>query len=1034
MSSDAPAAPVPAPGPASVQPLEPGRDPETAGDFEAYEPLTPELVEEEAIRGDVMLRWAVVLLAFLMASTYIAETAALVHVRTGEYLAGHGWLPPANDVFSYTANDRPWINLSWAFDLLAAGVHAAGGFLGMSLVKALLAGWLFWMIGQISRPGLPTWWGSICGALALLACHERLLFQPTLVTLVGVATVLSIVHSWQHPSADKRRIWLLVPLFIVWGNFDSRAFLGLAALALYAAGDSLGSLLNLQTALTAIDRKQLWRVVVGCVLGLLVHPFLGQSLLAPWHAYGIEYPALREYVSGAYLGTPIVPGGSALIYFPLTTPAFWRNLDLAAVAALAITGLCLVTLLLNVRRLNLGHLFLVAGFLAFALLSQHELAAASLVSGVVATLTGQAWYEANFRQTYSTGAAELAFSRGGRGLTVLAFAAVALFAGTGRLRGATSSRTGFGLDPMLAASLDDLANQLKGDKSFDHRPFNFLLTQGDKLIWIGERVFVDSRVGVYYSLDPARNLLLEHVQTREALQLPRALAPDAATADQRMTQWKLSFGEHDITHIVPNLSAVPPSEYVWLRALIQDETQWQLASLGSSAAVLYRRDLANPALRDFLVEHRPSFAERAFRGEPEMVEPRGDWARPPSFYQRYFWSQRQDVPPQIQEAVHLVRLASLGGLPAEYDGAPVALAHLAIRLAQTGLSVDPSSARGYLALGQAYQALMQFEALGIVPVYEASSITETRYLQAVAAYSQALTADPDNETAHLGLIQLYRGGQRFDLWFRHIEALTALWARDPRIDPQQRQLFDDEAAALRQALARIDEELAQLPSEDARRLERSQVAASRGRVLEALKELDAAASELVDNPVAEQVRVRLLIESGRLEDAGRAAELLAEMSRQSLGLTDWPEIVAVARLCGGEYLRVAEVLQEGVERVDAAALRSAAASLSPLGAGLTFPWGAVQTASIYLYARPQTIARFKLQAALAQLERGALTQAQQLFEEALEADPETRARPLIAYYLRQLTGTDQVDPLFPSQTIPGLIAPEADDLPPEAVE
>jgi hypothetical protein len=63
--------------------------------------------------------WAVVLLAFLLASTRIGETPTLVHLKTGEYLTGHGWLPPANDVFSYTATDRPWTNLSWGFDLVA---------------------------------------------------------------------------------------------------------------------------------------------------------------------------------------------------------------------------------------------------------------------------------------------------------------------------------------------------------------------------------------------------------------------------------------------------------------------------------------------------------------------------------------------------------------------------------------------------------------------------------------------------------------------------------------------------------------------------------------------------------------------------------------------------------------------------------------------------------------------------------------------------------------------------------------------------
>src|SRR6185369_9404755 len=85
-----------------------------------YEPLTPELVEEEAIRGDFVLKWAVVLLAFLLGSTRIGETPTLVHVKSGQYMASHGLLPPRTDVFSYTANEHAWVNLSWGFDLLAA--------------------------------------------------------------------------------------------------------------------------------------------------------------------------------------------------------------------------------------------------------------------------------------------------------------------------------------------------------------------------------------------------------------------------------------------------------------------------------------------------------------------------------------------------------------------------------------------------------------------------------------------------------------------------------------------------------------------------------------------------------------------------------------------------------------------------------------------------------------------------------------------------------------------------------------------------
>lgn len=49
-----------------------------------YEPLTPELVEDEAIRGDFVIRWAVVLLALLFGWTQIDDTSLLVRIRNGQ--------------------------------------------------------------------------------------------------------------------------------------------------------------------------------------------------------------------------------------------------------------------------------------------------------------------------------------------------------------------------------------------------------------------------------------------------------------------------------------------------------------------------------------------------------------------------------------------------------------------------------------------------------------------------------------------------------------------------------------------------------------------------------------------------------------------------------------------------------------------------------------------------------------------------------------------------------------------------------------
>src|SRR4029078_4944054 len=175
--------------------------------------------------------------------------------------------------------------------------------------------------------------------------------------------------------------------------------------------------------------------------------------------------------------------------------------------------------LMNRARHDWAHFAAFVGFVLLAVACLHELPAAGPVACIVATLNGSAWYAAECRQTYSVERRDILFSQGGRAATVLVIAGIAFFGGTGRLRDSTGApaRTGYGLDRTLQMQIDDLESQLAEDASFDHRPFNTHLTQGDQLIWVGEQVFADSRVGVYFVKDEIDNLLALQLQTRESL-------------------------------------------------------------------------------------------------------------------------------------------------------------------------------------------------------------------------------------------------------------------------------------------------------------------------------------------------------------------------------------------------------------------------------------------------------------------------------------------------------------------------------------
>jgi tetratricopeptide (TPR) repeat protein len=995
--------------------------------IEEYEPLTPELVEEEAIRNDFMLRGAVVFLALVVGSTVIGETATLLHVKTGQYLASHGILPPAHDVFSYTAADRPWTNLSWGFDLLAAAFYALGGFVGLSIVKALLSGIIFFLLMRVSRPGLPTWWGSICAALAVLACSERLTLQPTLITNLGVVLVLWIVHDWRQQGAQSKQLWLLTPLFLLWSNLDSRAFLGLALLVLFAAGDLVGRLLKAASALTGAARKQLWLVTAASVGVTVIHPFGLKSLLSPLLVYGVEYPAMRDYILQVHLGSPGVPrSGPALIWFPMTAWAFWENLDMAAMAALALFVLAGLLLVLNYARMEWGHLAMFSGVAVLAVLCLHELPAAALVAGAVATLGGQSWYAATFRQTYTVATGELLLSRGGRVMTVLALAALALFMGTGRLRDASSAKSGFGLAPALETDLADLKTRLEDDKSYDHRPFNLTLSLGDKLIWVGDQVFADTRVAIYHAPEKENNLLAAHQTTRQTFHPQRDSGLKGSGSVARRRVWKSTFDRHEITHIVVPMSQ-PSPDYEAMFELLKEDGPWTMTALGSAAAVFYRQT-DDEELEKFIESNAMDFRELAYRREDDAIKPhRGRWVRPPSFYQRYFWSPERAIPGKIQEGFHLIQLATAPQFPKKWRAHQDAIALLAIRRAQQGLVEDPDCSAGYFVLGLSYQLLAHKESF-YMQNQSVSPFTGMRYFQAVAAFNQTLVNDPEFDRAHLSLASLYQSANRPDLTLRHLEAVERLWQNSTRASPEEKLQITRRLEDTQTYVAQMEERIASNTTEEVSPLQKAQMYMSQGFVAKALDELERGNPQNYGRPENEIVRIFLLLESGQVERAHTAAEQFAAAAETS-GIKGWADPVAFTNLADGNHEAAALALTRYAETLSKNSSSKLLLTMPPRPAGRNAaPWPIMTTQSAmeHLYQDPEQIAGATLNAALIYLEIGQLKSAETYFRHVLAVNPETRARTLVALYLLELTGKDDIDPLPPSERIPELFAPEAE--------
>lgn len=1002
-----------------------------------WEPLTPELVEDEAIRGDFMLRWATVFLALLFGCRQITETTTLLHVKTGQYLAAHGVWPPKTDVFSATATDRPWINLAWFWDLISAGLFSVGEGIGLSLGTALLVAATWWLLGKTSRTGVSTWWGSILGVLTLLACHPRFSGQPETVTLFGLAATLWVLHAWQETVRSEASatttnqplsLWWLVPGFVVWSNLDNRMFLGLFALLLWGLGDTLGNACGRGT-LAAAQRRQFWMVFAACVGASLLNPFGWQALAAPLSLYGTEYPAVRTFA-----GTNLT--WSEWEAFPLLSRTVSARWGQSVVCGSVVVFAAALMLGLNFRKASLGDATLLLGMSVLPFLAVHELAAAAVVACAIGSLNGQQWYQANFRQSYSIELRELLFTRGGRAVTVLAFFVLAVLAVNQSVFTATGKRMGLGLSADLRAMIDGYRTAVA--ESFDDRPFNFVPLQGDVLIWLDQKPFVDSRVGVFARGE--ENLLALHDRTRRSLAAANAPAPsnaDSAAAGieaiadaPALDEWKGTFERFRLTHVIPRLVGVRPVTY--FRLLLSPD--WQLTHLGSMCAVLYHKHDASADLEKYLGDHRLQFVELAMQTDaPSPI--RTDWPRPRTTFQKYVSPPDLIVPNSIREADNLMMHVlgyRAGQLPMD-EGTAAAMAMLAIRKANEGLSDSADQPTAYRVLAEAYSFFDELET-SLNRSAQGSLFSPLRFNQALAAYHQAVLLEPSSAQLRFRFMEFLNRHNRIDLALRELEVVDRLTESLDFEDADAQQIIQ-RIIPLRELLQsrqdQLREQLKQAQERGESAIALSQQVYQAGFVLEALSLLDSDPVALRDSPPAQALRGLLLFESGQVEAAYTQFEYGADESA-----TGWRVPAAWTRLAHADYDRAIELWTQQRQMGDQAALTTVLFSLPLLQspfymAQLPSVWPAHHLASVG-YAESRWLEEKTVllwYTALSQLEAGRVRLAGKTLSGLLELNPETTLRPLVRFYLYLIT-SELIDYEPPSEWIPihgDMFAPDEPD-------
>jgi tetratricopeptide (TPR) repeat protein len=213
---------------------------------------------------------AVFALAGLLAMRQVIDLDVGFHLKVGnQIIDGHGW--PQNDTFTYTLNDRPYIDTSWGYQVVLAAVERHFHAPGMVVMHALLVlGCFSFLLLTARLYPVDATILVLFMAAGVVACEIRYQIRPEVWSYFLLSGLLYLLT--RHAEGRASPLWLLVPLHLVWANSHSYSVLGWVTMAAFIV------------ALLIRDRKFDWRLIkwVAAAIAICVlNPYGLQGMLFP---------------------------------------------------------------------------------------------------------------------------------------------------------------------------------------------------------------------------------------------------------------------------------------------------------------------------------------------------------------------------------------------------------------------------------------------------------------------------------------------------------------------------------------------------------------------------------------------------------------------------------------------------------------------------------------------------------------------------------------------------------------------------------
>jgi hypothetical protein len=217
-------------------------------------------------------------------SRFFEDPGTFWHTVVGEQTLATGHVTD-HDTFSFTRSGEPWAVHQWLGECFMALAHRVSGMDGQLLgAVTLLAALYAWLAGLLVRAGMHAAWAAVLVAVAVAIGSAHFHVRPHLASIAFQGITVWMLAACEAGRLPLRRLFWLVPLFVLWTNIHGGVLGGIASVALVAGGWVLWHFVGWQSPVK--DHRSLLAVLLlvpACALTVFVNPF-GVKVPQTWLA------------------------------------------------------------------------------------------------------------------------------------------------------------------------------------------------------------------------------------------------------------------------------------------------------------------------------------------------------------------------------------------------------------------------------------------------------------------------------------------------------------------------------------------------------------------------------------------------------------------------------------------------------------------------------------------------------------------------------------------------------------------------------